>query len=141
MSKQPAFWDSSALVPLCVHESTSRQAHAQLRKFLPVVWWGSLVEVHSAMARLHRLGQLTDAEKQKALSQLDLLNRGCREILPGDHVRECADAGRQVEAVDETGTPRLEVSIAEPREPGVARRQLVRLLEEPERDYEGCERV
>ena len=42
MSKQPAFWDSSALVPLCLHESTSRQAHAQLRKFLPVVWWGSI---------------------------------------------------------------------------------------------------
>jgi hypothetical protein len=62
MSKQPAFWDSSALVPLCVHESTSRQVHAQLRKFLPVAWWGSLVEVHSAIARLHRLGQLTDAE-------------------------------------------------------------------------------
>src|SRR6202021_3708992 len=90
MSKQPAFWDSSALVPLCVHESTSRQAHAQLRKFLPVVWWGSLVEVHSAIARLHRLGQVTDAEEQKALSQLDLLNRGGREILPGDHVRELA---------------------------------------------------
>jgi len=92
MSKQPAFWDSSALVPLCVHESTSRQAHAQLRKFLPVVWWGTLVEVHSAIARLHRLGQLTDAEEQKALSQLDLLNRGWREILPGDHVRELATA-------------------------------------------------
>lgn len=90
MSKQAAFWDSSALVPLCVRESTSRQAHAQLRKFLPVVWWGSLVEVHSAIARLHRLGQLTDAEEQKALSQLDLLNRGWREILPGDHVREMA---------------------------------------------------
>ncbi len=90
MSKQPAFWDSSALVPLCVHESTSRQAHAQLRKFLPVVWWGSLVEVHSAIARLHRVGQVTDAEEQKALSQLDLLNRGWREILPGDHVRELA---------------------------------------------------
>jgi predicted nucleic acid-binding protein len=90
MSKQPAFWDSSGLVPLCVHESTSRRAHAQLGKFLPVVWWGSLVEVHSAIARLHRLGQLTDAEEQKALSQLDLLNRGWREILPGDHVRELA---------------------------------------------------
>jgi hypothetical protein len=90
MSKQPAFWDSSALVPLCVHESTSRQAHAQMRKFLPVVWWGSLVEVHSAIARLHRLGQLTDAGEQRALSQLDLLNRGWREILPGDHVRELA---------------------------------------------------
>jgi hypothetical protein len=90
MSKQAAFWDSSALVPLCVHESTSRQAHTQLRKFLPVVWWGSLVEVHSAIARLHRLGQLTEAEQQKALSQLDLLNRGWREILPGDPVRELA---------------------------------------------------
>ena len=43
MSKQPAFWDSSALVPLCVHESATRQAHAQLRKFLPVVWRGSPV--------------------------------------------------------------------------------------------------
>jgi len=90
MSKQAAFWDSSALVPLCVHESASRQAHAQLRKFLPVVWWGSLLEVHSAIARLHRLGQMSDAEKQKALSHLDVLNRGWREILPGDHVRELA---------------------------------------------------
>ena len=43
MSKQRAFWNSSALVPMCVHESTSRQAHAQLREFLPVVWRGSPV--------------------------------------------------------------------------------------------------
>jgi uncharacterized protein len=90
MSKLAAYWDSSALVPLCVHESTSRQAHSQLRKFLPVVWWGSLVEVHSAIARLHRLGQMSDEERQRALSRLDLLNRGWREILPGDHVREIA---------------------------------------------------
>ena len=90
MSKQAAFWDSSALVPLCVHESASRQAHGHLRKFLPVVWWGSLVEVHSAIARLHRLGQMNAAQKQKAMSHLDLLNRGWREILPGDHVRELA---------------------------------------------------
>jgi predicted nucleic acid-binding protein len=90
MSKQPAFWDSSALVPLCVHESATRQAHSQLRKFLPVVWWGSLVEVHSAIARLHRLGKLSAAEKQKGLSQLDLLNRSWREVLPGDHMRDLA---------------------------------------------------
>ncbi len=48
MSKQAAFWDASALVPLCVQEASSRQAHTQLRKFMPVVWWGSPVEVHSA---------------------------------------------------------------------------------------------
>jgi predicted nucleic acid-binding protein len=110
MSKQAAFWDSSALVPLCVHESTSRQTHAQLRKFLPVVWWGSLVEVHSAVARLHRLGQLTDAEEQKALSQLDLLNRSWREILPGDHVRELAT--RLLEAHDLRAADSLQLAAA-----------------------------
>jgi hypothetical protein len=57
---------------------------------MPVVWWGSLVEVHSAIARLYRLGDLKDVEKQGALSRIDLLSRGWREILPGDHVRDLA---------------------------------------------------
>jgi len=90
MSKGAAFWDSSALVPLCVHEVTSRQAQSRLRKSMPVVWWGSPVELHSAISRLHRLGKLKDAEKQGALSRLALLSRGWREILPGDPLRDLA---------------------------------------------------
>lgn len=90
MNKPAVFWDSSALVPLCVHEITSRQAQSQLRKSMPVVWWGSSVEVHSAIARLHRLGKLNDLDKQGALSRLNLLNHGWREILPGDPVRDLA---------------------------------------------------
>ena len=90
MSKQPAFWDASALVPLCVHEITSRKAQFQLRQFSPVVWWGSRVEVHSAVARLHRLGKLKDPEKKGALSRLDVLGRGWREILPSDSLRDLA---------------------------------------------------
>jgi len=90
MSKAAAFWDSSALVPLCVREITSRQALSHLRKAIPVVWWGSPVEVHSAIGRLHRLGMLTDREKQGALSRLALLGRGWREILPGDALRDLA---------------------------------------------------
>lgn len=90
MSKAAAFWDSSALVPLCVHEVTSRQAQSQLRKSAPVVWWGSPVEVHSAIGRLHRLGKLKDVEKQGALSRLAMLSRGWREILPGDQLRDLA---------------------------------------------------
>lgn len=39
MSKQPAFWDASALVPLCVHEMASHQAQSHVRQCLPVVWW------------------------------------------------------------------------------------------------------
>ena len=90
MSQTAAFWDASALVPLCVHEITSRQAQSRLRALMPVVWWGSLVEVHSAIARLHRLGKLKDAEKQGALSRLKMLSHGWREILPADQLRDLA---------------------------------------------------
>jgi predicted nucleic acid-binding protein len=85
-----AFWDASALVPLCVHEAASRFAQSQLRKSEPVVWWGSPVEVHSAICRLHREKQITDTGKNGALARLRLLGRGWREILPGDKLRELA---------------------------------------------------
>jgi len=90
MNKTAAFWDSSALVPLCVHEAASRHAQSQLRKFMPVVWWGSVVEVHSAIMRLHRFGGLNDAETKGALTRLSLLGRTWREILPTDQVRDMA---------------------------------------------------
>src|SRR2546427_10739313 len=90
MSKEPAFWDASALVPLCVQEITSRRAQSLLRKFMPVVWWASSVEVHSAVSRLHRSGRLRDVEKSGALSRLGLLGRGWREILPSDSLRDIA---------------------------------------------------
>ncbi len=85
-----AFWDSSALVLLCIQESTSRQVRSYLRKFAPVVWWASPVEVHSAVTRLHRSGTVNDAEKQGALARLALLRRGWSEILPDDSLRELA---------------------------------------------------
>ncbi len=64
MKKTTAFWDSSALVPLCIREAGSRQAQLYLRKFDLVVWWGSLVEVHGAICRLHRAKEISDANKQ-----------------------------------------------------------------------------
>ena len=85
-----AFWDASALVPLCIHEAASRHAQSHLKKFTPVVWWGSLVEVHSAICRLHRDNEITDLDKQGATARLRLLSRGWREILPGDQIRELA---------------------------------------------------
>ena len=90
MSREPVFWDASALVPLCVHENTSRQAQLQLRRSLPVVWWASSIEVHSAVARLYRQGKLRDVEKNGALARLDVLSRAWREVLPSDSLRELA---------------------------------------------------
>ncbi len=82
-----AFWDSSALIPLCVQERTSNKVKTLARQFAPVVWWGTTVEIHSAIARLHRSGELNDAGRQAALNRLSLLNRGWREILPSDKLR------------------------------------------------------
>lgn len=92
MSKITAFWDASALVPLCIHEAASRRARAYLRTFAPVVWWGSLVEIHSAICRLRSDRAISAAGKQGAVARLHLLNRGWREILPDDSIRELATA-------------------------------------------------
>lgn len=40
MKKTAAFWDASALVPLCVREAATRHAQMQLRRFEPVVLVG-----------------------------------------------------------------------------------------------------
>lgn len=85
-----AFWDASALVPLCVNQASSHQAHAQYRKFALVVWWGSFVEVQSAVCRLHRQGAISDSAKSGASERLRLLGRDWREILPDDWIRDLA---------------------------------------------------
>lgn len=90
MKSSTAFWDASAIVPLCVNEAASRQARSHLRRFAPVVWWGSFVEVHGALCRLHREKQISDRAKQGASERLRWLSRAWREVLPGDEVRDLA---------------------------------------------------
>jgi predicted nucleic acid-binding protein len=90
VKKATAFWDASALAPLCIREASSRQAQIYLKRFAPVVWWGSLVEVYSAICRLRRDKAISDPDKQGALARLRLLSRGWREVLPDDQVRDLA---------------------------------------------------
>jgi predicted nucleic acid-binding protein len=90
VKKTTAFWDASALVPVCVNEAASRQVRSYLRRFAPVVWWGSLVEVHSAICRLHCEREISDQEKHGAVGRLQLLSGAWREVLPNDQVRALA---------------------------------------------------
>ncbi len=85
-----AFWDASALVPLCVQESTSREAAAYLQQFSPAVWWGAIVEIHSAICRLCRERTITDAGKNEAIARVEKLNRTWREISAGESLRGLA---------------------------------------------------
>ncbi|MGA2099042.1 MAG: type II toxin-antitoxin system VapC family toxin [Candidatus Acidiferrum sp.] len=90
MSKTPAFWDSSALVPVCVDVLASPRARTLLRAFLPVVWWGSTVEIYGAICRLHRSKEIRDREKQVAVTRLHTISLSWREMLPDNQVRDLA---------------------------------------------------
>jgi len=88
--KTLAFWDSSALVPLCVQQTNSSRAGAEFRTFSPVVWWGTRVEIQSAIYRLYREKAISGAAKIHAVSRLASLISSWREILPADEVRMAA---------------------------------------------------
>jgi predicted nucleic acid-binding protein len=90
MKRATAFWDASALVSLCVPEAATSTAALHLKKLAPVVWWGSPVEIQSAICRLHRERTLTDAGNQAAVERLGMLSRTWREITAGDKLRELA---------------------------------------------------
>jgi predicted nucleic acid-binding protein len=90
MKRATAFWDASALVPLCVPETATSTAALHLKNLAPVVWWGSPIEIQSAICRLHRERTLTDAGQQAAVARLEMLSRTWREISAGDKLRELA---------------------------------------------------
>ena len=87
------FWDTSALVPLCVDEPESVGVKALLRDDPSmVVWWGSVIECWSALARRRREGMLQNADEESARTFLHTLQESWIEVLPGEDVR--ARAGR-----------------------------------------------
>ncbi len=85
-----AFWDSSALVPLCVQQKPTSTIEALVIKYGMVVWWCAPVEMHSAFSRLLRMGQLTSRQLVAAQVRLEKIRSGWREIQPSDSLREMA---------------------------------------------------
>jgi uncharacterized protein len=66
LDRHLAFWDASALVPLCVHQSTTPQAITLYKGYEAVVWWATPVEIASALARLVRMKQIAPSDWTKA---------------------------------------------------------------------------
>lgn len=66
-----AFWDTSALVPLCVNEPRTATARSDWRRFREhFVWNETIVEIESSIARLLREEYLNQSSHQIALNQL-----------------------------------------------------------------------
>ena len=66
MISQAAFWDASALVPLCAGQVSTPRAVKHYKNFQIAVWWATPVEIAGALARLARMSQLTPTELAKA---------------------------------------------------------------------------
>ena len=58
MLKPVAFWDSSALIPLCVSQPQTEKSRSLYERYGVVAWWTTQVEMMSGLTRLDRMGQI-----------------------------------------------------------------------------------
>ncbi len=87
-----AFWDASAIVPLCCLQPQTTAAR-QARRLFPqlVIWWATSVECNSALRRLERAQELTARETQAGIQELDRLRLRWTEVAPLEEVRILAE--------------------------------------------------
>lgn len=87
-----AFWDTSAVVPLCCHQDASQELRRIARKVKRMTtWWGTTVEAQSAFSRLVRDGLMTARGLKQATARLEVQRQAWVEVLPSDRVREIAE--------------------------------------------------
>jgi len=86
-----AFWDSSGVVLLCTNQRSTAAARRIRAQTGPMaLWWGTRVEVASALQRLQRERLLTAAELGSALRRLSAMSEAALEVTPSDPVRGLA---------------------------------------------------
>jgi len=85
------FWDSSAIIPLCIEEP-----HSETTRLLAqndgelAFWWGTPVECSSSFARLRREGVISADDEQQVRRLVDQLTQSSTEISPSEEVRATA---------------------------------------------------
>lgn len=87
VTRVPAFWDASALVPLCVRQGMTPGAIARYKTYDAVVWWATSVEIASALERLMRMKQLDSRDWAKANKLAKSLADSWSVIQPSDGLR------------------------------------------------------
>ena len=106
------FWDSSAIVPLLVSESSRDRLLDLLDADLTmVVWWGTPVECVSAIARREREGDLSPSEATDAVERLNTLSASWQEVTPSVAVRGLAQRLLRVHALRAADSLQLAAAI------------------------------
>ncbi|MCY4438959.1 MAG: type II toxin-antitoxin system VapC family toxin [Deltaproteobacteria bacterium] len=86
------FWDSSAIVPLCIQETATETVQDILHEDPSLVlWWGTRTECTSAFMRRVREGHLTPNDARVARHALDAVVQAGIEIQPSESVRATAE--------------------------------------------------
>jgi predicted nucleic acid-binding protein len=86
------FWDSSAIIPLCLKEPASHMVKTLAEEDGDlVVWWTTRVECISAMARRRRERLLATHAERQAREALSALAGEWSEIQPTDLLRVRAE--------------------------------------------------
>ena len=86
------YWDASAITPLIAEEPTRDYLLKLLEQDADMLaWWGTPVEIASALARREREGLLTADEVTAALRAVHALAESWHEILPSDSIRRTAE--------------------------------------------------
>jgi len=82
------FWDSSAIIPLCLKEKPSETLKGLMKGDEDVVvWWATRIECLSALSRRQREGVIPSADELKARAVLSALAEAWSEIQPTEMVR------------------------------------------------------
>ena len=82
------FWDSSAIIPLCLTERASEAVKGLMKDDEDIiVWWTTYIECLSALSRRQREGVLTFGEAGKARAVLSALAATSSEVQPTEMVR------------------------------------------------------
>jgi predicted nucleic acid-binding protein len=86
------FWDSSAIIPLCLKEKASEAIRGLMKDDEDiVVWWTTYIECLSALSRRQREGVLTSGDASKARAVLSALAAAWSEVQPTEMVRVRAE--------------------------------------------------
>lgn len=86
------FWDASAIIPLLLDEPTRGSLLKVLGEDPEILaWWGTTVEIASALARREREKLLAAAEVEAALATAHQLADSWHEIVPSVPVRRTAE--------------------------------------------------
>ena len=105
------FWDTSALVPTLVNESSSRRMRAILAGDSEIaVWWATVVECVSAIGRRERVGVTEPSSARDSYENLGILAASWSEIPPSEAIRD--DARRLVRVHDLRAADAYQLSAA-----------------------------